>query len=685
MKKITLLLVLVFSTTLAGAQTNCSTALPITLNSSNSAPTFTNENGIAPTQLCGLNGGVGTKGKWYKYVATENINVIISTLLPQNNNSDTRVIIYSGDCSALVCVGSNDDYNATNSSYLNFAVTTGTTYTIAFDNKYSQAAFNFTFMAAPPPAADRLSFTTTAVAGITGGYNNCIVDMNGDYLDDIVSAVSTTQLAITYQQVGGTFSTTTFTVPNSTVLPSWSIAAGDYDNNGYNDLVYGSGSGVVFLKANSTGTGYTTDRKTQSYLVQRTNFIDINNDGKLDAFACDDNAPNRYYMNDGTNLNAMQGGIGDFPSGGNYASNWFDYDNDGDVDVYIAKCGQGGSGTGGNIDEFHKNNGNGTFTNVASQIGMANPEQTWSGACGDFNNDGWIDVIVGVNSSTNGFSNVKKNNGDGTFSSVTTGSGYDTNTSLGREYVTQDFDNDGFLDVLGSGNNIMFGDGNFHFTPNSNAYTISSVDRPIGDLNNDGFLDIQNGTNVLLNNGNSNNWLNVNLNGVQSNRNGIGARVEIYGTWGQQIRYVQSGTGFQNMSTLTAHFGLGAAIAARNSTVVNKLVVKWPSGIIDTVYDFQPNQNLLVVEGATLAINSFSNGVFSIFPNPAKEVISIQLKDNLSVTLKSVVIHDLTGRLVLETVEFNQPINIEKLAVGTYILSVFDTENKSYTQKFIKK
>ncbi len=626
--------------------------------------------------------------KWYKYTPSNNYIVTLTSDLPQNICIDTNFNVYIGTCSALTCFASDDNSGViacnngsntnSNLSIKSFQVTAGTTYYIAWDNKNSASGFSFQLIenALPP---DRLSFTSSPVTGITGDLNNCIVDMNGDYLDDIVSAVSTTQLAITYQQTGGTFSTTTYTVPNTTVLPSWSIAAGDYDNNGFNDLIYGSGSGVVFLKANSDGTGYTSDRKTQSYLVQRTNFIDINNDGKLDAFACDDNAPNRYYINDGTNMNHNQGGIGDFPSGGNYASNWFDYDNDGDVDMYLAKCGQGGSGVGGNIDMLLKNNGNGTYTNVAAEANMANPEQTWSGACGDFNNDGWMDVIVGVNSASNGYTNVKRNNGDGTFTSVTTGSGYDTNTSLGREYVAQDFDNDGFLDVLGSGNNIMFGDGAFHFTPNANAYPLSTYDRPIGDLNNDGFLDIQNGTSVLFNNGNTNKWLNVNLQGIQSNRNGIGARVEINGSWGQQIRYVQSGTGFQNMSTLSAHFGIGQA------TTIDQVVIKWPSGIIDTINNVNPNQNLLVVEGSTLAINSFNNGVFSIFPNPAKNVVSIQLKDNLSVTLKTATVYDLTGKVVLTTTEFNQPINVEKFATGTYILSISDSENRSYTQKFIKE
>ncbi|MCF6132882.1 FG-GAP-like repeat-containing protein [Flavobacterium wongokense] len=680
MKKTLLLIVLIFSATIAEAQTNCGTAVEVLLGSTTTAPTFTGETGsTVPSPLCGLASGSGSKGKWYKYVATATQSVTVSTLLPQNNNVDTRVIVYSGACGSLTCVGSNDDYNGTNSSYLSFNAVAGTTYTIAFDNRFSNSGFDFTVMVTPPPAPDRLSFTLTSVPGITGGYDNCIVDMNGDFLDDIVSAVSNTQLVITYQGDNHVFSTTAYTVANTSVLPSWSIAAGDYDNNGYNDLIYGSGSGICFLKANADGTGYTTDRKTQSYLVQRTNFVDINNDGKLDAFACDDNAPNRYYMNDGVAMNHVQGGIGDFPSGGNYASCWTDYDNDGDIDMVLAKCGQGGSGVGGNIDQLFKNNGDGTYTDVAASANMAAPEQSWSCAVGDFNNDGWMDVIEGVNSASDGRTNVKRNNGDGTFTSVSVGSGYDTDLTMGREFVAQDFDNDGFLDVLSSGNNIMFGDGAFHFTPNPNTYNMSTVDRPVGDLNNDGFLDIQNGTNVLFNNGNTNKWLAVNLRGIESNRNGIGARIEIYGSWGKQIRDVQSGTGFQNMSTITAHFGIGQA------TTITQVIIRWPSGVVDTLNNVNPNQKLLVVEGSTLGIDSFNNGVFSVYPNPAKDVVNIQLKDNLNVTLKSAMVYDLNGRVVLTTSNLTQPINVDKLATGTYILSISDSQNRNYTQKFIKE
>jgi hypothetical protein len=680
MKKTLLLVFIFFSITLSIAQSSCATALTVAIGSTTTAPAFTNETGTVPTPLCGLtnqNNTPATKGKWYTFTATQNNTLTVSTLLPQNNNSDTRVIVYSGSCGSLTCVGSNDDYNGTNSSFLTFPITTGTVYIIAFDNRYSSAGFDFTLFVAPPPAPDRLSFTSTPVTGIAGSYNNCIVDMNGDYKDDIVSAVSATQLTIAYQQTGGTFTSTNFTLTNTVVLPSWSIAAGDFDNNGYNDLVYGSGSGVTFLKANSNGTAYATDRKLQSYLVQRTNFVDINNDGKLDGFACDDNAPNRYYMNDGTNLNHIQGGIGDFASGGNYASLWSDFENDGDVDMHLSKCGQGGSGVGGNINQLFKNNGNGTFTNYAPTANMADPEQTWSSAVGDFNNDGWMDVIVGVNAISDGNTNVKRNNGDGTFTSVTTGSGYDTVFTTGREYVAHDFDNDGFLDVLGSGSTIMFGDGAFHFTPNPNTYPLSPVDRPVGDLNNDGFLDIQNGGNVLFNNGNTNKWIKINLQGVQSNRNGIGARIEIYGAWGKQIRDVQSGTGFQNMSTITAHFGIGSA------TSITQIIIRWPSGIVDTITNPNVNQSLLVVEGSTLSVDNFTTSGINLYPNPAKKAINIKTDD--SITLNFARVFDLNGKIVLESNLEIPSIDVENLTSGTYIILIRTKEGKDYSQKFIKE
>jgi hypothetical protein len=77
--------------------------------------------------------------------------------------------------------------------------------------------------------------------------------------------------------------------------------------------------------------------------------------------------------------------------------------------------------------------------------------------------------------------------------------------------------------------------------------------------------------------------------------------------------------------------------------------------------------------------------VFSVYPNPAKDVVNIQFKNNLSITPTSAAVYDLNGKVVLRTFDLTQPINVEKLATGTYILSISDSENRNYGQKFIKE
>ncbi|SEM78062.1 Por secretion system C-terminal sorting domain-containing protein [Chryseobacterium taichungense] len=670
MKKIFPFFVLLLNSAWVAAQLTCATAATIDIGTT-TAPNVT---GDAPATACSL-GAPGTKGLWYKYTPTQNKTIKVVTSAA-GQSVDTRLIVFTGNCGNLSCIAANDDYTGA-FSQVTFNAVAGTTYYIVFDNKFSSLGFNIT-LSEVVAVPDRLSFVAQPVS-VAGTYNNCVVDMNADYLDDIVSVVDATHVVISYQLPGGGFNNVSYTVPSTIITPSWSIAAGDYDNNGFNDLIYGSGSGVAFLKANSTGTGFTSDRKSQSFLVQRTNFVDINNDGRLDAFVCDDNAPNRYYINDGTEMNHNQGGLGDFPSGGNYGSIWIDYDNDGDMDLYIAKCSGGGSGPGGNIDELHRNNGNGTYTNVAAAANMANPTQTWSSAWGDFNNDGWMDAVVGINSTSNGLSRVMKNNGDGTFTDKSAGSGYDTTNALSREYVAHDFDNDGFLDVLGAGSNIMFGNGDFTFTPNPTPYNLGYYDRPIGDLNNDGFLDIQNGNVIMMNVGNTNKWLKVTLKGTQSNKNGIGARVEIYGSWGKQIRDVQSGTGFGNMSTLNVHFGIGQA------TAITKVIVRWPSGVVDVINNVTPNTTLNVVEGSFLNTKEVQEAqeMLTIYPNPAHDMVYFKSqKDFIPVEAK---IYDLTGRLVLQTKIERDSISVKELNAGNYMLVLTDKNGKIQSQKLTVK
>src|SRR5690606_35092485 len=181
----------------------------------------------------------------------------------------------------------------------------------------------------------QVSFTPTPIS--SNGAERAVIDMNGDFLDDVVS-VTATNIQIFHQQPDGSFIENNITTSFADNLPSWSLAAADYDENGITDLLYAGGNGVTFMRANNND-GYDEDTFPQYVFSQRSNFVDINNDGHLDAVVCHDVAPSVYYINNGDGTFTFhQGDIGDYATGGNYGSVWIDYDNDGDMDAFIAKC-----------------------------------------------------------------------------------------------------------------------------------------------------------------------------------------------------------------------------------------------------------------------------------------------------------------------------------------------------------
>ena len=132
------------------------------------------------------------------------------------------------------------------------------------------------------------------------------------------------------------------------------------------------------------------------------------------------------------------------------------------------------------------------------------------------------------------------------------------------------------------------------------------------------------------------------------------------------------------MSSITTHFGLGPEI------IITQLVVKWPSGVVDTLSNVSSNQTLLIVEGSSLAVNSFTNSDFTMYPNPVKKTINWTINSN-TMELKFAQIYDLNGRRLMETVITNNSINVENIANGTYLIVVKDSQGKNYSQKFIKE
>ncbi|WP_130734762.1 FG-GAP-like repeat-containing protein [Flavobacterium sp. J27] len=619
-----------------------------------------------------------TAGEWYQYTASADYTVTVTTDLPINICKDTRVHIYSGNCSNLTCIAGDDDAgviqcNSGNAnSYLSkvsFNVTAGNTYYIAFDNRWSALGFDFE-LSEIPIVAPVVNFSTQTIS--TSSNICCVVDMDGDYLDDIVT-VSTNTMTIHKQKTTGGFISSTISLPGLTATPSWSIAAGDYDKNGFNDLVFGSGSRLTIVKADATGTNYTEVPYPQYIFTQRTNFVDIDNDGNLDLWACHDVAQSHSYRNMGSGDLVFDTSL--MPTlavGGNYQSMWSDYDNDGNIDMYLAKC-RGGAPVGDaqRINLLYKNNGDGTYTESGALAGINDGSQSWSTAIEDFDNDGDMDFLLSNISDTNKF---YLNNGDGTFTDIYATTGIDPQVGS-WEIQAGDFNNDGWIDFLWqNGKEMYLNNGDLTFT----GYDLNFSEGGIGDLNNDGFLDVQFGNTIYFNTPNTNHWIKINLQGIVSNRNGIGARVEIYGNWGKQIREIRSGHGFSHQSTMNAHFGIGS------ETTVDQVIIRWPSGIVDVIDTPNSDQALTVIEGSSpLSVANFNKDWFELYPNPSSDFISITNSEKLNI--KSVAIYAMHGGLVKKLTEVETKIKINDLKEGIYIVTLETKEGKKFSRNFVKK
>jgi len=536
----------------------------------------------------------------------------------------------------------------------------------------------------------RINFVQQAITLNTSStYATAIVDMNGDFLDDIVG-VTATNVNIKQQNPDGSFTDVNINTPSAAFLPGWSIAAADFDANGKTDLLYGSGSGVSFMRASNDGQSFTQQSTSQYVFSQRSNFVDINNDGNLDAFVCHDVEPNVYFINDGTGTfdfyqsDVTPGApyeLGNFPSGGDYGSIWIDYNNDRNMDLFVSKCG-GSEARRTNI--MYTNNGDGTFTENAAAIGLADPMQTWSSAWGDFDNDGDMDVFVGASSGSHklmmnsGFTDDGNPSNDYIFTDVTLGAGISAPT--GWESSAYDIDNDGYLDIISNGS-IMYGKGDMTFE-DADTNQINYKNGSFGDLNNDGFIDTYYNEVRYYNQGNSNNWVKINTVGMAhvtanySNRNGIGARVVLTTPSGTQIRDVRSGEGFEFMSSLNTHFGIGS------DTSITKITIYWPSGIIDEINNPAINSTHTIEEGSfLLSTEDETLASATLYPNPVQDVLTIRTATDL--TEKIATIFDITGKKVYNQKLLNNQLDVSSLQDGVYFLRI-ESNGKSIRRKFIK-
>lgn len=382
-------------------------------------------------------------------------------------------------------------------------------------------------------------------------------------------------------------------------------SAADVDHNGWKDVVTGSGSAAL-IKLGWNGTTVTSNitQLAGSYFVQNVLFGDFNNDGWVDLEVNDDNDYAKIYVNNNgilnltttlinTEINPMTYGNDPYDSG-NYGSVWTDFDNDGDMDLYISHCRQSTSSSTDQRrrDRLFVNDGSNNYTENAQAYGIevTDFKQTWTTSFGDIDNDGDQDIVM-TNHGENG--QILKNDGTGHYTDITGGSGFSTSGFDPIESMVEDFDNDGYLDILVSGG----GGGNsylLYHNNHDNSFTLTTLPFAaqtngmlsfgLGDLNHDGKTDVfasygnvyNNPTStddvLFLNSVNNNNhFITFALTGTVSNPDAIGAKVTIYGPWGVQVREVRAGESYGTSNSAQCHFGIGA------NTVVDSARIDWPS------------------------------------------------------------------------------------------------------------
>jgi hypothetical protein len=413
------------------------------------------------------------------------------------------------------------------------------------------------------------------------------------------------------------------------------VTAADYDNDGYVDLLV-TGYGKTILYHNN-GNGTFTDAtakaglKVDGWAISST-WLDYDKDGCVDLFVgryvkfdpkyrayyAADNYPgpldyegetNRLYHN---NCNGTFTDVTDKSGIGAYVGRTMgvtaaDFDGDGWDDIYVAND---------RTENFlFRNKHDGTFEEIANDTGTAfgqNGESTSSmgPVFADLEGRGTLDLWV-----TDGhYNRLLHNTGKMSFEDI----GAETGVSqTNAQYVSwgtgiYDFDNDGLLDIL------IFHGGLIHLIPqehtlfrglgNGKFADVSRDAGPVmsvrttargacfGDYDNDGKIDAfavnLGGKGTLLHNVSTDtgHWIAIKLVGTKSNRDGIGARVEVFAAGKRQTAERVAGSGYLSQNDERLHFGLGGA------TTVDKLIVHWPSGREQTLEKLGVDKVLTVEE-----------------------------------------------------------------------------------------
>lgn len=433
------------------------------------------------------------------------------------------------------------------------------------------------------------------------------VDYDNDGYIDLFVTNSLNQKNFLYRnRTDGTFTKITSGPVVSDEEYSWRSSWGDYDNDGYSDLFVANIRGLNNSLYHNNGDG-TFTKVTSGAIVneggvsEHGSWADYDNDGALDLFVANWYGQRNFlYHNngDGTFSKVTSGAI--TKDGGNsITGEWADYDGDNDLDLFVANA--------NNQNNFlYRNNGDGTFTKVTSGPIVNEGGSSVTGSWGDYNNDGHLDLFVANNFQQNNF--LYQNNGNGTFIKITSGplvNDHAESVSAGWA----DYDNDGDLDLFVSNS---YGENDFLYRNDSHGVFLQITSSVLvrdqkhtvgiawGDHDNDGSLDLfvpnNDGNNFLYHNKGSSNNW-INIKCV--------GRVSNASAFGAVVRIKSAinGSTVRQMRYLpdgNSNHSQNVEFGLGNAAVIDSIKIEWPSGIVDVYANVAVNDFYTAIEGRGL-------------------------------------------------------------------------------------
>ena len=452
----------------------------------------------------------------------------------------------------------------------------------------------FTEVAVEVGVANVLTTISASLFPFAGDYDN-----DGD-LDVYVTRAATDVNLLYRNQGDGTFTEVGSAAGVDDNTNSIGGAWGDYDNDGDIDLQVSTFQAADRLYRNNGNGTFTNDAVAAGVAdageAQASAWADFDEDGYIDLYITRNSQANLLYKNNGNGTFTDVGGaagVADAAQG--RGTSWADYDDDGDLDLYVTQS--------ASANLLYRNNGNSTFTDVAAAAGVNVANGFNSLEWADYDRDGDLDVYLVAETAAN---SLFRNNGNGTFTDVAVAAGSDDTGNSGKYATWSDYDNDGDLDIYIS-DNVPAGVGRLLENDGAGSFTDVAANRGLDvraeaaeamwlDHDNDGDMDLFAAsrnvrTRFYRNNGNSNRWLHVKLVGSASNRSGIGAKIFAVEGAVRRRRDVDGSTGSGAQPSLPVEFGFGAGV-----TTLDSLIIHWPSGLIQRLAGISTNQVLTVTE-----------------------------------------------------------------------------------------